>query len=66
VREIAAQDLHQIVELGFSVTVLTETEARNMIYDIEQTIWNNIESEGELILYETECVLPGLDEDRMI
>ena len=62
VREVGSQDAHQIVELGFSFTALTEAEARDVAYAIEQTIWETIASEGELIEYSTECISPGFGE----
>ncbi len=63
VREVGAQELLQMMEIGFSLTTLSEMEARDMVYRIEQTIWNTIESEGELIKYETQCILPKVREN---
>ncbi|NLM01497.1 MAG: DUF503 domain-containing protein [Treponema sp.] len=56
VREIDSHDAHQIITLGFSLTTLSETEARDVTYAIEQTIWKTIESEGNLLQFSVECL----------
>ncbi len=62
VREIEAQELHQLLVLGFSFTSIHDTEARDMVHEIEKTVWQAIESEGELLSLETEFVLPGFSD----
>jgi uncharacterized protein YlxP (DUF503 family) len=66
VREVGSHDAHQIIELGFSFTALSEAEARDKAYAIEQTIWETIASMGELIEYSTDCVLPDFLGKRFI
>lgn len=63
VREIASQNLHQMLVLGLSYTALSETEAQHAAHEMEKTIWRTIESEGELLKFETELLLPGFSED---
>ena len=60
VREIEAQDLQQKLVLGLAYTALSESEAQNTIYSMEETIWALIESEGELLSFDVDLFSPDL------